>query len=112
MLLTGELGAGKTALVQRVFACLGASETVTSPTYERIHEHQLTTVGKLGIHVDAYEIDRFRVEELEEVWQLPNTIVCVEWADKLPEGSIPGDRPVWRLDLELGPDGTRACSYS
>jgi len=88
--LNGDLGSGKTAFVQGVAKGLDVSEKyyITSPTFTLINEypgrHRL-------IHVDLYRIEY--IAELEEIGldEVLNqdAVIVIEWADKLPEGSLP-----------------------
>lgn len=54
ILLTGPLGAGKTALVQALGRSLGSNAQISSPTYTLIHEYP-TPEGVL-VHIDAYRL--------------------------------------------------------
>jgi tRNA threonylcarbamoyladenosine biosynthesis protein TsaE len=80
--LVGDLGAGKTALVQGVVAGLGGAGA-TSPTFTLINEHR---DGRLPIyHVDLYRIDRERdLDEigLDEILRRGDGVALIEWADR------------------------------
>ncbi|MEK7300589.1 MAG: tRNA (adenosine(37)-N6)-threonylcarbamoyltransferase complex ATPase subunit type 1 TsaE [Nitrospirota bacterium] len=94
--LSGELGAGKTALVRGIAAGLGTpSNQVTSPTFVLIHEYE----GRLPlIHVDLYRLRSEAEAEgigLQEYFH-GNIVTAIEWADKFP-----GILPIDRLDLSL-----------
>ncbi len=54
LVLTGPLGAGKTAFVQRLAAALGSEAAVNSPTYTLVHEYP--TPAGLLVHVDLYRL--------------------------------------------------------
>ncbi len=98
VLLTGELGAGKTTLAKGVVAGLGAAreEEVTSPTFTLVHlfhDH-----GKV-YHVDLYRVQSARDFEtlgLDDVLAEP-AVVIVEWAEKF---LLRSDWPVIRILLE------------
>lgn len=87
-LLRGEMGSGKTVLVQGMASALGIeAESVQSPTYQLIHEHQ---GAERLIHVDLYRLDPGEVESLglDELLAEPG-LVAIEWAERLPF-EIPG----------------------
>jgi tRNA threonylcarbamoyladenosine biosynthesis protein TsaE len=90
IVLTGDLGAGKTTLVQGIGTGLGVEEHVSSPTFTLIREY----TGRLGVaHVDVYRLDR--VQDvldlgLDEVGG-PDRVLLVEWGDVV-EDLLPGDR--------------------
>ncbi len=98
VLLTGDLGAGKTTLAKGIVSGLGAAreEDVTSPTFTLVHVfHNHQTV----YHVDLYRITNFHDLEtlgLEDLFDRP-AILLVEWAEKF---TIRADWPVIRIHLE------------
>src|SRR3954451_21904399 len=85
MVLTGELGAGKTTLVQGIAAGLGATGPVLSPTFviARIYRD-----GRLPlVHVDAYRLgSRVEVDDLDLDADLAESVTLVEWGEGLVEG--------------------------
>lgn len=83
LLLSGNLGAGKTTCVQGIAQALGVAEPVTSPTFALIEEYEGLR-GRL-VHMDLY---RLRPEEvpalgIEEIWE-QETHVVIEWPERLP----------------------------
>jgi tRNA threonylcarbamoyladenosine biosynthesis protein TsaE len=84
VVLTGELGAGKTTLVQGIVRGLGAPEVVTSPTFTLVREY----TGRLVVaHVDVYRLDRVQdvVDlALEEIAD-GEAVLVVEWGDAVAE---------------------------
>ena len=90
VLLTGELGAGKTTFVQGVVAGLGSLDHVQSPTFTLIREY----TGRLVVaHVDVYRLERVQdVVDLglEEIGD-GNALLLIEWGDAVQD-LFPGDR--------------------
>lgn len=86
ILLSGDLGAGKTTLVQGIGAGLGISDSIVSPTFTLINEYP---EGRLPLyHFDLYRLSPEEVEalKLENYWEgveFPLGIVAIEWAEKL-----------------------------
>ncbi len=92
--LQGDLGAGKTTLVQHLAAVLGVSEQVTSPTFT-IMKHYETESDYFTdlVHMDAYRIetlDELTPLRFKELLDTPRVLLCIEWAERikeaLPEG--------------------------
>jgi len=78
ILLSGELGAGKTTLTRGIGEGLGASGTVQSPTFVLARTHK-TDSGPNLVHVDAYRLGS--AVELDDLdIDFANSIVIVEWA--------------------------------
>jgi tRNA threonylcarbamoyladenosine biosynthesis protein TsaE len=88
VLLTGNLGAGKTALAKGIVSGLGAAapEDVSSPTFTLIHEYGPSSSGVRVYHVDLYRLDR--LEELatlglDEIFDR-EAVVLIEWGERFP----------------------------
>lgn len=90
VLLTGELGAGKTTFVQGVVAGLGSTDHVQSPTFTLIREY----TGRLVVaHVDVYRLERVQdVVDLglEEIGD-GDALLLVEWGDAVQD-LLPAER--------------------
>jgi len=95
VLLSGDLGAGKTGFVQGAAAALGVTTRVTSPSFVLVREYQ----GRVRIvHVDVYRLDT--LQELidlgyEEIFA-PDAVLFIEWGD-----AVSGLLPESRLEVEL-----------
>ena len=106
VLLSGELGSGKTTLTKGIVSGLDAAheDEVTSPTFTLVHEYGS---GKKVFHGDLYRIESFHDFEtlgLEEVFAEP-AVVILEWSEKFPLKTL---WPQLRLQLEhLGRDSRR-----
>jgi tRNA threonylcarbamoyladenosine biosynthesis protein TsaE len=103
LLLSGDLGAGKTVLTRGIGEALGlGSGEVQSPTFTLIREHR-GSAGRL-VHVDLYRLapEDTAALGLEELLAGPGVKV-VEWAERLPY-AVPGAR-VLRLSRIAGGEG-------
>ncbi|MGJ0606197.1 tRNA (adenosine(37)-N6)-threonylcarbamoyltransferase complex ATPase subunit type 1 TsaE [Cylindrospermopsis raciborskii] len=87
ILLQGDLGAGKTTLVQAIGEGLGISDPIVSPTFTLINEY---TDGILPLyHLDLYRLEPQDVANLylENYWEGIDTtpgIVAIEWPERMP----------------------------
>lgn len=85
--LVGDLGAGKTLLVQGIARGLAVPPEVrvTSPTFTLVNEYH---GGSMPLyHADLYRIERAReLDELglDEICRRGDGVVCVEWCDRFP----------------------------
>ncbi|HXN53311.1 MAG TPA: tRNA (adenosine(37)-N6)-threonylcarbamoyltransferase complex ATPase subunit type 1 TsaE [Candidatus Acidoferrum sp.] len=108
VLLTGDLGSGKTTLTKGIVAGLGAAaeDEVTSPTFTLVHVYG--AAGALKVyHADLYRIENFHDFEtlgLEDAFAKP-AVVILEWSERFP---LQSPWPQLRLKLEhLGGDARR-----
>jgi tRNA threonylcarbamoyladenosine biosynthesis protein TsaE len=86
LLLTGDLGSGKTTLVQGLAVGMGIVDAIVSPTFTIINEY---FSGRLPLyHLDLYRLETTEVDELnlESYWLGIETelgIMAIEWAERL-----------------------------
>jgi tRNA threonylcarbamoyladenosine biosynthesis protein TsaE len=103
VLLSGDLGAGKTCFVQGAAGALGVQSRVTSPSFVLVREY----AGSIRIaHVDVYRLNS--LQELidlgyEELFD-PEVLIFIEWGDAV-SGLLPEDR--LEVELIVEPDGNR-----
>ncbi|MFD5323841.1 tRNA (adenosine(37)-N6)-threonylcarbamoyltransferase complex ATPase subunit type 1 TsaE [Streptomyces sp. NPDC127092] len=83
VMLTGELGAGKTTLTRGLGEGLGVRGAVTSPTFVIARVHPSLVEGPPLVHVDAYRLGGGldEMEDLDLDVSLPDSVVVVEWGD-------------------------------
>ncbi|MFE2594887.1 tRNA (adenosine(37)-N6)-threonylcarbamoyltransferase complex ATPase subunit type 1 TsaE [Streptomyces sp. NPDC059396] len=83
VMLSGELGAGKTTLTRGLGEGLGVRGAVTSPTFVIARVHPSLTGGPALVHVDAYRLGGGldEMEDLDLDVSLPESVVVVEWGD-------------------------------
>jgi len=115
ILLSGDLGAGKTAFTRGLAEGLGIDPAaVTSPTFTLVHEYR---GGRLPlIHVDLYRLDRADLDEIGLDQDLAAVgVTAVEWAGRLTR-SIAGAIPICISDtggdsrvIVLGQDAASGC---
>jgi tRNA threonylcarbamoyladenosine biosynthesis protein TsaE len=110
VLLSGDLGAGKTQLVKWFLEDQGVGDAA-SPTFA-IHQEYISTKSGVIDHVDLYRLKSDADLESSGFWDLltqPAGLLFVEWADRLPDSVWP---PAWRkihISLEkVGEEGRRA----
>lgn len=87
VILTGELGAGKTTLVQGLGDGLEVRGPVTSPTFVIARVHPSLVSGPALVHVDAYRLGG--VDELDDLdldASLDEAVTVVEWGEGVAEG--------------------------
>lgn len=81
--LTGELGAGKTTLVQGVVRGWGSSDRVTSPTFVLVNNYRQPG-GEVLSHLDAYRLENaLEAEDLDLEVMMAQGPLLVEWADRI-----------------------------
>lgn len=106
VLFRGPMGAGKTTLIGRVAAALGAQDTVTSPTFALVNQYE----GAGGRRI--YHFDFYRINSVEEALDLGyeeyfySGVLClVEWPEKI-EPLLPDD--AMTVSIAVGEDEERS----
>jgi tRNA threonylcarbamoyladenosine biosynthesis protein TsaE len=108
ILLTGDLGSGKTTLTKGIVSGLGAAgeDDVTSPTFTLVHVYGKQAQAKV-YHADLYRIESFHDFEtlgMEDMFTTPS-VAILEWSERFP---LESPWPQTHLRLEhLGGDTRR-----
>ena len=103
LLLSGQLGAGKTAFVRGLAAGLGIDpEDVSSPTFTLVHEYR---GGRLPLyHADLYRLEKTAAEDLGlEEKRVLDGVLAIEWPDRLTH-DLPG---ALTISIEIVDETTR-----
>ena len=84
ILISGEMGAGKTTLIKEILRSMDVIDNISSPTFSIINEYK-TKIGGLIYHVDLYRIKS--IEEIEGIGlfeYLESGNLCfIEWGDQI-----------------------------
>jgi len=94
--LDGELGSGKTTLVQGIAAGWGSSDNVTSPTFVLVNVYRRPASGRAQdmqlFHMDAYRLESaLEAEQLDLDDLLDQGPLVIEWAQRIV-AALPGER--------------------
>jgi tRNA threonylcarbamoyladenosine biosynthesis protein TsaE len=101
VLVDGDLGAGKTTLVQGILKALGVRDTVKSPSFDLVHRYRLGD-GTTALHVDLYRLDPPPPPDALDADD-DAALVLVEWGG--PWRAWYPER--WEIRLDILPDGGR-----
>ncbi|HLB93714.1 MAG TPA: tRNA (adenosine(37)-N6)-threonylcarbamoyltransferase complex ATPase subunit type 1 TsaE [Candidatus Babeliales bacterium] len=107
--LTGQLGAGKTTLVQNLLRSWGVQEAITSPTFTYVNCYKLAT-GLIIYHFDLYRLTTlasFLELGFDEYLSQPNSLVIIEWPEIIAPILEQLRDKVLRINLECLGDGER-----
>lgn len=106
LILTGNLGAGKTTFTQSLGKALDVAGRITSPTFIIARVHPSRRGGPALVHVDAYRLaDGEELEDLDLDSELDESITVVEWGAGMAE-QLSSDHlditiaPVWDEDTD------------
>ena len=103
LLISGNLGAGKTAFVRGLAEGLGIEpEEVSSPTFTLVHEYR---GGRLTLyHADLYRLDRAATNDLGlEEMGIADGVLAIEWPDRLTH-SLSGAKTI---NIDIVDESTR-----
>jgi tRNA threonylcarbamoyladenosine biosynthesis protein TsaE len=107
IVLSGEMGAGKTAFAQGFGRALGVTDPITSPTFTLVHSYPVDSGPRAG-KVTLHHADLYRLERTAEVSDLALRelaefagVVLVEWGDVV---DLFGDHLVIHLEPEPDDD--------
>lgn len=108
VILSGELGAGKTTLTRGLGSALGVRGAVTSPTFVIAREHPAVGDGPALLHVDAYRVSN--PQEIDDLdFHHESAVTVVEWGrdrvEHLSESRLEIDL---EIDLEVDGEGRLA----
>lgn len=96
--LQGELGAGKTTLVQGMAQGWGSLDPVSSPTFVLVNEYRRSDGSRL-FHMDAYRLESgAEAAELDLDWMLAEGALVIEWAER-----VQSILPLHSLKINLDP---------
>ena len=108
LLITGTLGAGKTAFVRGLAQGLGIDPNeVSSPTFTLVHEYR---GGRLVLyHADLYRLERAATEDLGlEEMGVADGVLAIEWPERLTH-ALAGAR---RVEIDIVEESTRRVVVS
>ncbi len=115
LLLSGPLGAGKTALTQGIGAGLGVRGDITSPTFviARVHRPDPARGGRVTlVHADAYRLGeaadpRAEIDDLDLDASVDEAVTVVEWGEGMVEQLVDAHL---RVRIDRRDDDTRAVT--
>ena len=106
----GKMAAGKTTFIKALCEALGVSDVVNSPTFSIVNEYRSDTTGELVYHFDFY-----RIEKLEEVYDMGyedyfySGALCFSEGPELVEELLPGDAV--KVTVTEAEDGSRCIAF-
>jgi tRNA threonylcarbamoyladenosine biosynthesis protein TsaE len=112
LLLSGELGAGKTLLVKGIAHALDVPEDdVSSPSFTLVNPYK----GRLLLyHIDLYRLDEgataAHAVDLDELLSDEDAVIVIEWAERM--GRYPLPPGAWRISISGDGDAPRTISIN
>lgn len=92
LLLSGDLGAGKTFISKEIAKLLGITQSVQSPTFTLLKRYETNdTVFQQFFHIDLYRIENeadIKILNLPKLYETKNALVCIEWPENI-QGLFP-----------------------
>lgn len=102
LILSGDLGAGKTTFTQGLGDALGVRGPIASPTFIIARTHPSEVGGPALIHVDAYRLRSLaELDDLDLDATIDDAVTVVEWGEGKAE-ALASDRLHLRIDRERG----------
>lgn len=94
--LVGDLGSGKTTLIQGLAEGLGVGSRIVSPTFIIMRNYEIPSSGVYTppftsfYHVDLYRLEKGVEEEIKnlgltDIWKDPVNVIAIEWAEKIKQ---------------------------
>lgn len=99
--LYGQLGSGKTTLIQGLAQGLGISDRLISPTFILERRYGIPATDRTFHHLDVYRLTETSSWEslgLAELFSDPQAIIAIEWADRVEQLPVPRIEIFARLD--------------
>lgn len=86
VLISGEMGVGKTTLIKEIFLSMNVTDNVSSPTFSIINEYR-TNQNKVVYHMDLYRLKN--ISEIEDIglfeYLESGNLCIIEWGDMIEE---------------------------
>ncbi len=112
LLLSGNLGAGKTTFTQGLAKTLQVKGNVTSPTFVIARLHKSLQNGPDLLHVDAYRLNSLaEIQDLDLISDLSHAVVVVEWPREMVN-DLSEDPIIIELVADRVQDETRTIRIS
>jgi tRNA threonylcarbamoyladenosine biosynthesis protein TsaE len=106
VVLSGELGAGKTALTQGLGSGLGVRGDITSPTFVIARVHPSLGDGPALVHADAFRLGGVaELDDLDLDTSLDDAVTVVEWGEGVAEG-LADDRLEIRIERAVADEAS------